>query len=283
MVLPVRGVLPVLAFLIFAFSAGGREIPFDFVDGYILVHASVQARPVTLLLDSGASASVLSLDAARRLHLGLGTPLPVDGVDADALAFQMKPVTPVVQQFPLGAFALAVDLRAAAQLCSEPIDGLIGADFFKGRVTQIDFARRRLRLLAQAPAEGEALPLRAENGIFCLPISVNGSKPRWTRLDTGCNDALHWVVPRLAGESTKRGLSIGFMTNTEDETLMTVRLGGIVLPHIETALHGTSIFPGEAGLLGSGVLARYRVTIDARGGRIFLAAGGIESDSQSLK
>jgi hypothetical protein len=93
-------------------------------------------------------------------------------------------------------------------------------------------------------------------------------------LDTGCNDALHWVVPRLAGKSTRRGLSIGFMTNTEDETLMNVRLGGLVLPHIEAALHGSAIFPGEAGLLGSGVLARYRVTIDARGGRIFLAPGG---------
>jgi len=271
LVFPVRTVLSALALLLFVFSAGAREIPFDFVDGYILVHASVNAQPVTLVLDSGASASVLSLEAARRLHLALGEALPVDGVDANGTAFRMKRTTPTVQGFPLGQFALAIDLRNAAQLCSEPVDGLIGADFFKGRVTQIDYANHRLRLLAAAPAEGESLPLRALNGIFCLPVSVNGSKPRWTRLDTGCNDALHWVVPRFAATQQRRGVSIGFITNTDDETLVSVGLGRLLLPHIETALHGSAIFPGEAGLLGSEVLAQYRVTIDARDGRILLA------------
>lgn len=254
----------------FALSAGARDIPFEFVDGYILVHARVNAQPVTLVLDSGASASVLSLEAARRLHLALGTALPVDGVEAGGTAFEIEPATPRAGGVALGAFGLALDLRNAAQLCSEPVDGLIGADFLQGRVTQIDYANRRLRLLASAPAEGEPLPLLARNGVFCLPVSVNGSKPRWTRLDTGCNDALHWVVPRMAA-APRRGVTIGFITNTEDETLVTVGLGRFTLPQVETALHGSAIFPGEAGLLGSEVLSQYRVTIDARGGRILLA------------
>jgi hypothetical protein len=105
-------------------------------------------------------------------------------------------------------------------------------------------------------------------------VSVNGSKPRWTRLDTGCNDALHWVVPRMAAEPRRRGVSIGFITNTVDETLVTVGLGGLTLPHVETALHGKAIFPGEAGLLGSEVLSQYRVTVDARGGHIWLVPAG---------
>jgi len=270
-VFPVRAILPFLALLLFVSSAGAREIPFDFVDGYILVHACVNAQPVTLVLDSGASASVLSLEAARRLHLALGQGQQVDGVDAGAMALEVERVTPKVDGVALGEFGLAIDLRNAAQLCSERVDGLIGADFFKGRVTQIDYAHRRLRLLAQAPAEGESLPLRARNGVFCLPVSVNGSKPRWTRLDTGCNDALHWVVPRTDAGRERRGVSIGFITNTEDETLVSVGLGRLTLPYVETTLHGGAIFPGEAGLLGSEVLAQYRVTIDARAGRILLA------------
>jgi hypothetical protein len=100
---------------------------------------------------------------------------------------------------------------------------------------------------------------------------VNGSKPRWTRLDTGCNDALHWVVPRMAATRERRGVSIGFITNTEDETLVSVGLGRLTLPHVEAALHGRALFPGEAGLLGSEVLAQYRVTIDTRAGRILFA------------
>jgi hypothetical protein len=112
--------------------------------------------------------------------------------------------------------------------------------------------------------------LRGINGVFCVPVSVNGSRPRWTRLDTGCNDALHWVVPRTAAAPQKRGVSIGFITNPDDETLVTVKLGKMVLPHVATTLHGTAIFPGEAGLLGSEVLSQYLVTVDARGGKVWL-------------
>ena len=269
-----RVALPVLVLLLFVFSAGARDIPFDFVDGYILVRARVDAQAVTLVLDSGASASVLSLKAARRLHIALGAARPVDGVDADGTAFRIEPVTPKLAGLWLGDFELAVDLRNADQLCSERVDGLIGADFFKGRIVQIDYANRRLRLLANAPGNGECLPLREHNGIFCLPVSVNGSNPRWTRLDTGCNDALHWVVPRMAATQERRGVSIGFITNTQDETLVSVGLGKLMLPHVETALHGRAIFPGEAGLLGSEVLSQYRVTIDARGDRLYLAPAG---------
>jgi hypothetical protein len=270
-VLPVRAVLSLLALFSLVLSSAARDIPFDFVDGYILLHARVGAQPVTLVLDSGASASVLSLQAARRLHLALGLPLPVNGVEAEGTAFGMAPVRPEAQGVPLGEVSLAIDLRNAAQLCSEPVDGLIGADFFKGRVVQIDYAQQRLRLLDERPAEGDSLPLRERNGVFCLPVSVNGSRPRWTRLDTGCNDALHWVVPRMAAAQPPRGVSIGFITNMDDETLVSVGLGRLTLPHVETALHGSAIFPGEAGLLGSEILSRYRVTIDARHGRILLA------------
>jgi hypothetical protein len=268
-VLPVRFVLSMLGFLLFGLSVRGDEIPFDFVDGYILVHASVDAHPVTLVLDSGASACVMSLDAARRLNLPLGEEVPVDGVEAGAAAYNMRPVTAQAGGVPLGEFALATDLHNATQLCTQPVDGLIGADFFKGRVTQIDYAAHKLRLLAKAPAEGESLPLRARNGIFCLPVSVNGSHPRWTRLDTGCNDALHWVVPRSDEPGHPRGVSVGFITNTEDETLVTVGLGRMTLPEVETALHGEAIFPGEAGLLGSEILSQYRVTIDGKRERIY--------------
>src|SRR5580658_4885229 len=97
--------------LLVALSAEARDIPFDFVDGYILLHASVDAHPVTLMLDSGASASVLSLQAARRLHLALGQAQPVDGVDADATAYDVGPVKATADGIALDGIGLAVDLR----------------------------------------------------------------------------------------------------------------------------------------------------------------------------
>ncbi|MGA3170861.1 MAG: retropepsin-like aspartic protease [Chthoniobacteraceae bacterium] len=271
-----RAVLMILALSLLGLSAeAARDIPFDFVDGYILLHASVNAHPVTLMLDSGASASVLSLQAARRLHLALGGAQPVDGVDANATAYDIGPVNATASGVALDEIGLAIDLRNAAQLCRERVDGLIGANFFRGRVTQIDYAHGWIRLLGNAPEQGVSLPLRARNGVFCLPVSVNGSRPRWTRLDTGCNDAVHWVVPRMAATDGPRGVSVGFITDTADETPVSVRLGRLMLPGVPAVLHGSAIFPGEAGLLGSEVLAQYLVTIDARTpqlGRILLAS-----------
>jgi len=139
-------------------------------------------------------------------------------------------------------------------------------------MVQIDYASQRLRLLDKVDAGGQSLPLRAMNGVLCLPVSVNGSRPRWTRLDTGCNDALHWVVPRLTEAPEPRGVSIGFITNTDDETLVSVGLGRLALQSVAVTLHGRAIFPHEAGLLGSEILSQYRVTIDAVHGRIWLAA-----------
>lgn len=270
----VRFLLPVMALAALALPAAGRDIPFEFIDGYIVVHADVGTEPVALVLDSGASASVLSLEAAKRLGLELGGAVPVDGVEADATAYFMKAARPVAAGVGLGEIDLAADLGNAAKLCSAHVDGLIGAGFFAGRITQIDYAHGRLRLLDAAPKRGEVLPLRARDGVYLLPVSVNGSRPRWTRLDTGCNDALHWVVPRTDGAVARRGVSIGFITDTRDETLVDVGLGRLRLGHIETALHGEAIFPGEAGLLGSEILDRYCVTIDGRAGRIVLGPVG---------
>ena len=51
-----------------------------------------------------------------------------------------------------------------------------------------------------------------------------------------------------------------------------VRLGSVALENVETSLHGHPLFPNEAGLLGTGILANYVVTIDAQRGEVLLAA-----------
>ena len=241
------------------------ELPFSFVDGFILVRAQVEgsSQPLTFLLDSGASTAVLSLSTARRLHLPLGRSETVRGVGADSVAWHLPGLPVTAAGLTLSRLTLAVDLQNAAGLCREPIDGLIGVDFFKGRIVRIDYAAGRIRLLDAAP-EGAAtrLPLRELNGVLCAGVSVNGSQPRWTRVDTGCNDALHWVVPRTA-ETKKRGATIGFVTRQQDITRAAVVLGDLAVPNVETSLHGQAMFPGEAGLLGNGLLSSWTVTIDA--------------------
>jgi hypothetical protein len=51
----------------------------------------------------------------------------------------------------------------------------------------------------------------------------------------------------------------------------TVDFGGHTFRDVPTGIHRTAIFPGEAGLLGNGLLSNFsRVTIDAKTGRLIL-------------
>ncbi len=235
-------------------------------NGFILVaaHPVGSREPLTLLLDSGASASVLDLHTAQRLNLPLGRAETVRGVDARARAYHLAPLVPASDAIVFSPMIMAVDLSNAGALCGERIDGLIGADFFARGAVQIDFASRRLSLVPTSAAQaGECrLPLVAVNGVFCVPVRVNGSGDRWVRLDTGCNDPLHWVVPRLR-EHARRGTSLGFVSDSCNMTRALVQLGAWTVPDVETSLHGHPLFPNEAGLLGTGLLARYLITIDA--------------------
>jgi hypothetical protein len=267
-----RTSLVLLLLLSMAFSAlagveaGPAEIPFSFNDGFITFEARVAStgEPLNLLLDSGAGASVICMRAARRLKVKLGPAEGVRGVGSQSSAFHIDPVRVTAGNIPLPSIPLAIDLSMADELCSRPVDGLIGVDFFKGRVVQLDYARRRLRLAGSdaASANGERLPMKVQNGILCVPVGVNDSQPRWTRFDTGCNDALHWVVPRPQERGRRSGVSIGFVTNPNDTTLMTVSLGAQSVEKVKTSLHARPLFEGEAGLLGNGLLSHFLVTVD---------------------
>jgi hypothetical protein len=250
-----------------ALAAPVAEIPFRFTDGFICIEARVahSAEPLNLLLDSGAGASVLSLRTARHLKLKLGAAESVRGVGSEAAAYRLDPVQATAGTVALPAIPLAVDLSMADELCSRRVDGLIGVDFFKDRIVQIDYTRHCLRLLETAPdaaSATERLPIKLQNGIMCVPVGVNDSKPRWTRFDTGCNDALHWVVPRPQENAARPGVSIGFVTNPDDSALTSVALGSRSLHEVKTTLHGRELFAGEAGLLGNGLLSRFMVTVD---------------------
>ncbi len=78
-----------------------------------------------------------------------------------------------------------------------------------------------------------------------------------------------WNPARGSGE--QRAVSIGFFTDPSKLVRRSVALGGQSMPEVKTALHGREIFPGEAGLLGNGVLSRFAtMTIDLPKMRVVL-------------
>ena len=161
------------------------EIPFQYRDGFLWlkVCAAGQREPLNFLLDSGASSSVLSIQAARRLNVKLGSPQSVHGVHSRTIAYRVSGFKAAAEGIILPESLLAIDLSGVDRTVHQPIDGLLGADFFRGRIVQIDFARRKVRVLDHAQPNGRSavLPIKWYNDAICVPVGVAGNSSQWMR------------------------------------------------------------------------------------------------------
>jgi hypothetical protein len=271
------GLLVLLLQGVYAWSAPLCEMPFKLHAGLIWVRVESMrgGKPLDFILDSGAEASVMNLQTARRLGLELGQPVTVRGINATTLGYWLEAFPARAGAALLPAKYLAMDLSAVSAACHRRVDGLIGADFFAGRVVQIDFESEKIRLLENvAPGtNAEVLPLQVQAARLRAPVEVVGLGQAWARLDTGCASALHWAVSAtaLAGGCSCQELGVGVSSVLIRQNSQSVRLGRLTLKNISTGLHTETLLAGEAGLLGAGLLSQFAtVTIDEPAGQLVL-------------
>jgi predicted aspartyl protease len=270
-----------VAFLSFAaFVAGttglrsAEEFPFELREGFIWVRANVaeSSEPLHFLLDTGAEVSTLNAETAKRLKLKGGKPVRVAGVTSKATGYWPQRIEGKVGDVALPREFLVTDLCALQDSCQCRVDGLLGADFLKKRVVQIDFAAREIRLLDSTPdsTNGERVSIRFRKDLILVPVTVDGNE-QWMRLDTGCASALEWVSP-----STKKArgtrISIGLSAARIPTAHTTIGLGKWQFADVRTGLHASPLFASEDGLLGMGVLSRFgQVTIDTTAKTVIFA------------
>jgi hypothetical protein len=271
-----RLVATIAAVLLFAVRnvSAATEVPFEYADGMIWVKVSVAGynSPLNFLLDSGAGASVIDLAAARRLGVKLDHPENVQGVAGRATAYRVNDFIASTGSVSTPQSMLALDLSGVSAGMHQRIDGLLGADFFRGHIVQLDYAVQKLRLLGRGELNteaGEVLRLATRNDAMCVRVGVAGNPAEWMRVDTGCNRALECAV----GTKSKMfaGISIGISSGSTRQISADVQLGSHRLHAIPVGVHSRPMFPGEAGLLGNGLLSKFTVTIDAAKGRLLLA------------
>src|SRR4051812_46766849 len=260
-------------------AATPRTLSFELKAGLIFVAIESQRSnvPLDFILDTGANVSVLNLATANHLGVRLPEPVPVHGVDSTVTGYWPVKMQARLGDIPLPARFLSVDLGALSTACASTIDGLIGADFFHGKIVQLDFRTRTLRILENfnpGPAE-VTLPLKQAREAILVAVQVDGGRPQWVRLDTGCASPLEWVDNARAAGATKSEISIGLAAITKTAKPKNVRIGPFSFRDVETGLHAKPIFKGERGLLGMGLLSRFAlVTIDCPGRRLALQTKG---------
>jgi hypothetical protein len=248
------------------------EIPFQYREGLIWLKVTIagENRPLNFLLDTGSGVSVLDLQIARTLGVKLSNRQSVQGVNGPASAYRVNDLEATSGCIVLPKSVMAIDLRTLSNCCRYPVDGIVGADFFRGRVVQIDFATGKVRLLANcnpSVANCETLPIKICNDAFCVPVGVAGNPPQWMRLDTGCDTALEWVFSGVERKHVAQS-SIGLSAGSNSSIRTEVQLGKMSIARVSAGIHNKQLFPNEAGLLGNGVLSNFRLTVDEPKSRV---------------
>jgi len=250
-------------------------IAFEYSEGLLWVQIEIpqSARPLNFLFDTGAEVSVINADTVAALGLSAGGKIQVQGVQTTTTGHWPVRLAAKAGNLDLPKNYLSLDLSQLAQSCNRPLDGLLGADFIQGKVVEIDFESHRLRFCdGISPAKSDIkLPLKISGKCFCAPVRVNHQKQQWVRLDTGCATALQWVTSNAEARTGPARPAIGLAGLAIPQVQTTVSLGGQQFDQVPTGLHRRAIFSGEAGLLGNGLLSRFKtVTIDTKSARLVL-------------
>jgi hypothetical protein len=251
-------------------------IRFEYSEGLLWVQIEVpqSARPLNFLFDTGAEISVINAGTASALGLSGGAKIDVQGVQSTTTGYWPLKLKAKAGTVKLPAKYLSLDLSQLAQSCSRPLDGLLGADFIKGKVVEIDFQSHLLRFKDKiSPAKSDIdLPMKVTGRCFCLPLCVNDQPQQWVRLDTGCATALQWVTSDASVHTKSEKPAIGLAGLSIPQTQTKISLGGKQFDKIPTGVHTRAIFAGEAGLLGNDFLSRFKtVTIDTKSARLILS------------
>ena len=257
--------------LLLAVPAFAADISIRLQDGLIWTKVQTKGGPLNFVVDTGAASTVVSSQVARTTDLKVGASISVAAVGTRTAGYRGSHFQATAAGLELPRNVIVIDLSGPGRSCSQPIDGLIGADFFKGKVVEIDYARRVMHCTDTAPSTlAGSIPLRFQNGIICVQVSLDGCAPRWTRLDTGCVDPLHWSFPGTKWTRGQKPVSVGLQRTARSRALMPLQVGGMPLGNVPVTFHSREIFPGEAGLLGNAVLSKYCVTIDGVNNRLAL-------------
>jgi hypothetical protein len=272
----------ILAFLFLAVTQGiaqlssqGTEFPFQLREGLIWIQVSVPqcGKTLNFMLDSGAEVSVVDLRVAQSLGLKWGNLVSVRGVKSSVNGYWPEHLSAQLGDISLPKDFLAVNLSDLSKACKCGVDGLLGADFFKGRIVQIDFQKQKIRLLKSANpgAHEESIPLQVRSSGMLVKIQVNNGKAQKVRLDTGCASPLQWVSSKAPSEPYARQIAVG-MTEVSIPLIRTsVRIGESEFTSVPTGLQDHQIFAGEAGLVGTPLLSRFAVvTVDTLAKRLLL-------------
>ncbi len=255
------------------------------------VQIELQGQPTRWLVDSGASAALVSPALAERLRLEPLSPMRVamaGGVQTlPRHRLPPLPGTGMTGEMP----ALTLDLQQLLGPTGARLDGALGAPWLRERRLRFDFAGGRLvpvAAAAQPPAGAAVLPLRWEQGLPQVSLAIGDRPPDEFVLDTGNAGAMLIFAGRAARllgdapalpETAVREL--GGTVRARLARLATLSAPGWTAQQVPAALEGRDgpqrgpALDRLAGSLGVGLFEPGALTLDGPGQRLWVELPGL--------
>ena len=205
------------------------SIPFELVTRHVVVKVKINnSRPLSFVLDTGDKVGIVDTDVAKELGLKLEGQVSLGGAGSDTVRGSM--VEEATWTLPgLEGFSqpirLAIPLRRLAARFGHDFDGIIGADFIKQFVVEVDYPARVIRLHDKDrfnyAGAGDSVPVQFNQGHPILEAEVTplGGEPLKGKfvLDIGSGGALALHSPFV---------SQNHLLNSSVKTIRAIGLGG---------------------------------------------------------
>jgi len=266
--------------------------------GLTYVRGSINgSRPLDIVLDSGASVSVVSPGLAEELHLKAGETAAAagPGKGGDSQLHMVHGATLVLGGTTIADQTIAVlPIDYIAQQSGVPTEGIFGGNFFTTLVVDEDYAAHTVRLLDSATftpsADFVSVPVNLGGNVAFTQLAFrapDGSELSGVFvIDSGLAGDLIFAEPFVKAHpallSGKRVdvpsvSAVGGKLQVQMGRIPTLTLGSFVLKE------PVAVFPSNAagvlanaqiaGILGNGVLKRFHVIFDWPHQRMLLAPG----------
>jgi hypothetical protein len=271
------------------------SVSFDLVLRHILIDVSVNnSRPLPFILDTGDKFAVIDLDRAKQLGLKLQGDIQSGAAGAAVIHgsyVQDSSFTiPALSRFSQPV-TLAFPLKSLEAPLGHEIDGVIGGDFIKEFVIELDYQSHVVRLFDKATfrysgrGQSVAIELNAQgHPIIEAEVTPEGGKPLKGKfvLDIGSSASLalyspfvaqyHLLGPKLKTIRALGAAGAGGQMQAQIGRVAELKIGEFRLARPITLFSqdkaGAFASSDIQGNLGEQVLSRFKLFLDYSHGRI---------------
>lgn len=267
-------------------------VPFElFRDRWIFMRALVNGVETEIMLDSGASITVIDSAEARRRGFRGGRRISALGVGGLQEGRLHGGVFVELDGLSLRNLRVAaVDLSDVGKHIGRPLPFVLGRDVFDKVVVDIDYPNRRVAFHEFAGYEytgpGATVPLtQFESGKWAAELEIAGVGTGLFQLDTGGGETVtlfeefieaHELLIDLPTSVHLTG-GVGGTLEVRTGTLPTLTFAGVTLTDVPASFHagdqGAFAAMDLAGNLGGGILERFRLVFHTQRKELYVQPG----------